>query len=74
MEEQRTVTVYHFRVFEGAGELPRIVGFKTTRDRIEDHYLGEVVEGTAETVDVAALDEDGCYHRIATGWGAFDDA
>lgn len=74
MEDDRTVTVYHFRVYEGAGELPRVIGFKTTRDRIEADYLGEVIEGTAETIDVADLDEDGCYHRVATGWGTLDAA
>lgn len=73
MDDDRTVTVYHFRVYEGAGELPRVIGFKTTRDRIEGDYLGEVIEGTAETIAVTDLDEDGCYHRVATGWGALTD-
>lgn len=68
----QTVTVYAFRLPEPSVECPSIVGFKAPRETIEHHYRGEVLEGTAETVDAGELDAQGRYRRVATGWGELD--
>lgn len=69
MVKSETLTVYNFRVLEGAMALMSMAPFKATRAAIENHYRGEVLEGTAQEVDAEELDALGRYRRIATGWG-----
>lgn len=67
-----TVVVYNFRVYEVEREAFQVSSFKVPRDLIAARYGGDVLEGTAEEVESAALDERGRYRRIATGWGELD--
>jgi len=69
MQEQETVSVFSFRVFDvDAGEM-RISKYKATRESIASHFGGELLKGTEQLVSVEELDGNGRFHRIATGWG-----
>lgn len=70
MNSQQSIMVYSFRIFELEPEAYHVAGFKAPRHVIVERYRGEVLEGTGEEVDVAELDAEGRYRRIATGWGA----
>lgn len=70
MADAQRVTVFSFRVFEGNVECPRVMGFKATRAAISGRFDGELFESTAEDVPRDALDDNGCYRRQPTGWGA----
>lgn len=73
METSReSVEVYSFRIPEPTIELSRHAPFKATREAIERLFGGEVLEGTAERVDLDELDEQGRFRRVATGWGDLD--
>lgn len=69
MNEVPTVTVYSFRLFDLDSESDHFSTFKAAREVIVERYRGQVLEGTAERVEVSALDSEGRYRRIATGWG-----
>jgi hypothetical protein len=65
-----TVTVYSFLLYEDDPEFPRHSAFKTTRERIEQHFGAVVLEGTREEVPASELDPDGHYARQPTGWAS----
>ena len=69
MEHRETVKVYSYQVFDASANGVRIAGHKATRDAIVLRFGGEVLEGTAQDVPPADLDEHGRFRRIATGWG-----
>jgi hypothetical protein len=69
MVEQTLVTVYAFRQVEDDIETGRHAPFKATREAIRDIYRGHLLDGTQEEVPVEALDTEGRYRRVATGWG-----
>jgi len=69
MSEADTVTVYSFRVFELEPETQHVSRFKAPRHLIAERFRGKVLEGTGEEVETSALDAEGRYRRIATGWG-----
>lgn len=69
MEAVDTVIVYSFHLFGADPEDFELAPFKATREAIAGLYGGRVLEGTAEHVDVGALDRQGRYRRVATGWG-----
>lgn len=52
--------------------LPALATCKATRETIVEHLKGSVLEGTGEEVAEEALDAQGRYRRIATGWGELD--
>jgi hypothetical protein len=65
MVEPSNVTVYSFDVFDL--EVRSFMPFKATREDIESHYNGAIIEGTAEVVPATALDSEGHYRRWS-GW------
>ena len=67
-----TVTVYHFTQAARGETIPMTAVGKATRHTIVDVVQGEVLEGTAEDVEVSQLDPHGFYRRVATGWGELD--
>ena len=67
--EPHQVTVFSFEMLAGGIEFPRHAAFKATRDHIRTVAGARVLEGTAERVPSAAIDAEGRYRRIATGWG-----
>jgi hypothetical protein len=69
MDSNTEVAVYHFRPLDGGWESSSITGFKATRAAIVERFKGDVLEGTEEFVPADALDADGCYRRVPTGWG-----
>lgn len=64
-----TVTVFGFKVFDLETREMQVVGCKATLDAIGRLGLAEPVPGTAEDVPLGALDDQGRYRRVATGWG-----
>ena len=73
MTDAQTVVVYNFRVHDGGEQLGSIAAFKAPRGLIRERFLGQVLEGTGEEVEAGALDAEGRYRRIATGWGELAD-
>jgi len=69
MEHRETVKIYSFQVFDIHCNGLRIGKHKATREAITSRFGGEVLEGTAQDVSPAELDEQGRFRRIATGWG-----
>jgi hypothetical protein len=69
VSEQRSITVYSFRLYGCQVESPHVPGYKATVQAIE-RMGGEALRGTAQNVPDEALDDNGCYRRINTGWGA----
>jgi hypothetical protein len=69
MEQRETVKVYSFQVFDIHASGFRIAKHKATREAIGSRFGGEVLEGTAQEVSPAELDEQGRFRRVATGWG-----
>lgn len=69
MEVDKRVTVYAFSVFDPNLGQHHPSMFKAPRAVIEHDFNGIVMEGTAELVDADALDENGCFRRVATAWG-----
>ena len=72
MNASETVTVYAFQVFDAAVESYRIMPFKAPGDLVASRFGGDVLEGTHEEVPQSALDAQGRFRRIPTGWGALD--
>lgn len=68
-----TATVYSFKSYARAEDSPELSTFKATRRAIAYTFLGEVIEGTAEQVELSALDPQGAYRRLPTGWGHLSD-
>ena len=64
-----TVTVFGFKMFDLETREMQVVGCKATLDAIGRLGLAEPVPGTAEDVPLGALDDQGRYRRVATGWG-----
>jgi hypothetical protein len=69
--EPQTVKVYSFRVRDQHVESPRVETYKATRKAILEAG-GEPLEGTEQEVPAAALDPEGHYKRVNTGWGTLD--
>jgi hypothetical protein len=72
MESSELVTVFNYRKFEAGSDVPLIAPYKATRDAIVERLKCELLEGTGEQVPSVALDEQGRYRRVATGWGELD--
>ncbi len=64
-----TVTVYSFLLLQDGVELARQATFKATRELIKATHCAQILEGTGERVPTSALDAQGHFKRIATGWG-----
>jgi hypothetical protein len=69
--DEHTVTVYSFRLLDGPIESLRVESYKATRRAILA-LGGEPLEGTEQEVPPSALDANGHYRRVNTGWGALD--
>ncbi len=69
--DAHTVKVYSFRVRDQHVESPRVETYKATRKAILAAG-GEPLEGTEQDVPASALDPDGHYKRVNTGWGNLD--
>ena len=69
MKTSDHVTVFHFGVRESGSDIPVVSSFKATRDTIVNSLKCEVLEGTGEEVPRHALDAQGRFRRVATGWG-----
>jgi hypothetical protein len=69
MNRSDTVTVFSFRAFDLDSREMQVASGKATRDAIARFSLAELVPGTAEDVPRRALDAQGRYRRVATGWG-----
>lgn len=63
------VTVFNFSVFELGTDAPIVSPYKATRETIEKRLKLKVLEGTGEDVPRDALDGQGRFRRVATGWG-----
>jgi hypothetical protein len=72
MSRQDLVTVFAFRHLDGGRETGSHATFKATREAIRDVHRGQVLEGTQEKVPTDALDDQGRYRRVPTGWGALN--
>jgi hypothetical protein len=66
-----TVKVYSFRVRDQHVESPRVESYKATRPAILA-LGGEPMEGTEQAVPTSALNAQGHYQRVNTGWGSLD--
>ncbi|MES2714742.1 MAG: hypothetical protein V4795_03220 [Pseudomonadota bacterium] len=69
MHRDGTVTVYSYKAFDPDTREMQLASGKATRAAIAAMQLAEAVPGTAEDVPRQALDADGRYRRLATGWG-----
>ena len=69
MEELGTIEAFSFRMFDIQADEMRLSKFKAPPDVIASELLGQVLEGTEETVSRANLDGNGRYRRVATRWG-----
>jgi len=67
-----TVTVFGFKTFDADTREMQLVNCKATPEAIASFRLAELVAGTGEEVPLQALDAQGCYRRVATGWAALD--
>ena len=67
--QHRPVTVYSFRSLDSGFESAPVSLFKATPQAIAEVFGGDLVEGTAESVDACELDADGSFRRRPTGWG-----
>lgn len=65
-----SVTVYAYRRFEPDLREMQVASHKATRELIESLRTADLLPATAEDVPVAALDAEGRFRRVATGWGA----
>lgn len=68
MTQSDTVMVYSFHTFPDGTELPQLPAYKATRAAIEA-LNGTLLEGTGEQVERGAIDAEGRFRRLATGWG-----
>lgn len=65
----RTVTVYSFCLYDLDSRSMRQLPYKLARPAIKAIKGAELLEATAEEVLPDALDAQGRYRRVATGWG-----
>lgn len=65
----RTVMVYSFCLYDVDSRSMRQLPYKLPRPAIEAIKGAELLEATAEEVLPDALDAQGRYRRVATGWG-----
>jgi hypothetical protein len=72
MTAQDTTTVFSFRTYDSQTHGMVLAPFKAERSVIQKRYSGEVLEGTGHEVPRHALDHEGRYRRVATGWGELD--
>jgi hypothetical protein len=72
MPQHDFVTVYAFRHLDGGRDTGCHAKFKATRDAIREVHRGQLLGGTHEKVRPEALDNQGRYRRVPTGWGALD--
>jgi hypothetical protein len=72
MSRQDLVTVYAFRHLDGGRETGFHATFKATREAILEVHRGQLLEGTQERVPPEALDGQGRYRRVPTGWGVLN--
>lgn len=63
------VPVFSFLTLDRGVESSEVSLFKATRESIRDHFVGVVLESTAEEVDASTLDAEGRHSRHPTGWG-----
>ena len=63
------VTVFNFREVEPGADIALPAPFKATLEAIESVPRRQLLKGTGEKVPRDALDEEGRYRRVATGWG-----
>lgn len=71
LQQENTVIVYNFRLVSGHLERLELASFKATKEMIES-LGGLPLPGTAQEVPADALDQQGRYRRINTGWGGLD--
>lgn len=69
MNTEVLVAVYSLGVFDLRYESAPVSRFKATRGAIRGKHGGDPIEGTAEQVHPADLDEASRYTSVATGWG-----
>jgi hypothetical protein len=69
MTKQTAITVYNFRTLDGGFESSPVSSFKATRQAILEHFSGDPIEATAESVAVSELDRHGCFRRLTAEWG-----
>lgn len=65
-----TATVFSFRVFDPVTREMQVAACKAPLAVIGKSASVEALAGTGEDVPRQALDAQGCYRRLATGWGA----
>ena len=68
------VTVFNFSHFELGADAPVVSPYKATRETIVHRLKQSVMEGTGEEVPCHALDNQGRFRRVATGWGELPDS
>lgn len=68
MNAAQVVKVYSFQLYETQFESPRVAPYKAPLELIQA-LGGAPLKGTDEEVPVRELDEQGCFRRVATGWG-----
>ncbi len=68
------VVVHAFVCYDPQACAEVVPPFKATRQTIAARYRGTPLPHTAETVDRDELDDEGRWTRVASGWGALDDA
>jgi hypothetical protein len=66
-----TVTVYSFRTYAGHAEMPIVAPYKATIEAIKA-AAGELIQGTEEEVPAEAVNPEGHYRRLASGWTDLD--
>lgn len=69
MGRTERIAVFSFRLLHHGFESAPLARFKATREAIHKHFHGDLLESTRQDVTLDELDEHGCYHRRATGWG-----
>ena len=72
MTRPDTVTVFSYRVFDPESREMQVALCKATPDAIARSAWAEPLAGTGEDVPRDALDAQGRYRRLATGWGELD--
>jgi hypothetical protein len=71
MSSLHTIKVYNFSTFVRTTGVWEQAPYKATRESIAQ-LGGNVLEGTAESIETTLLDGAGRYRRVPTGWGDLD--
>ena len=69
MKDTQTVTVFYFQTLGDGIEMPRMAGYKATREQIAAMHGAKLLKGTGERVATSERDEHEHYRRMPTGWG-----